>query len=139
MSNRICASLTMADIRIIQKCYLQTGSILNTFVHLIIIIEPPHMTLQPIYPILHCPLTLAKLWACPFCTILFPPLPLSVSCCFCVRCKILSARPSERGNMAISLQSAILFAIVRFGSSAIGAAVLCGDQPCLIQTRAGCR
>ena len=54
----------------------------------IIIINPltarvdgaPQMILQPgfsIFPVLHCPLGLAELQACPFPDVVFPPLPLS--------------------------------------------------------------
>ena len=55
---------------------------------IIIIINPltarvvgvPQMILQPvfsIFPVLHCPLGLAELQACPFPDVVFPPLPLS--------------------------------------------------------------
>ena len=40
----------------------------------------PHMISQPvssIFPVLHCPLGLAELQACPFPNVVFPPLPLS--------------------------------------------------------------
>ena len=39
------------------------------------------MILQPVFsiffPVLHCPLGLAELQACPFSDVIFPPLPLS--------------------------------------------------------------
>ena len=55
---------------------------------IIIIINPltaravgaPQMILQPVFsisPVLHCPLGLAELQACPFPDVAFPPLPLS--------------------------------------------------------------
>ena len=55
---------------------------------IIIIINPltarvvgaPQMILQPVFskfPVLHCPLGLAELQACPFPDVVFPPLPLS--------------------------------------------------------------
>ena len=62
---------------------------------IIIIINPltarvvgaPQMILQPFspfFPVLHCPLGLAELQACPFPDVVFPPLPLSAlsSCPF---------------------------------------------------------
>ena len=64
------------------RCYL------NILLIIIIIINPltarvvgaPQMILQPvfsIFPVLHCPLGLAELQACPFPDLVFPPLPLS--------------------------------------------------------------
>ena len=44
------------------------------------VVRAPQMILQPvfsIFPVLHCPLGLAKLQACPFLDVVFPPLPLS--------------------------------------------------------------
>ena len=52
---------------------------------IIIVINPltarvvwaPQMTLQPVFPVLHCPLGLAELQACSFPDVVFPPLLLS--------------------------------------------------------------
>ena len=44
------------------------------------VVGAPQMILQPvfsIFPVLHCPLGLAELQACPFPDVVFPPLPLS--------------------------------------------------------------
>ena len=44
------------------------------------VVGAPQMTLQPvftIFPVLHCPLGLAELQACPLPDVVFPPLPLS--------------------------------------------------------------
>ena len=44
------------------------------------VVEAPQMTLQPVFffsPVLHCPLGLAELQACPFPYVVFPPLPLT--------------------------------------------------------------
>ena len=44
------------------------------------VVGAPQMILQPvfsIFPVLHCPLRLAKLQTCPFPDVFFPPLPLS--------------------------------------------------------------
>ena len=44
------------------------------------VVGAPQMILQPvfsIFPVLHCPLGLTELQACPFPDVVFPPLPLS--------------------------------------------------------------
>ena len=44
------------------------------------VVGAPQMILQPVspfFPVLHCPLGLADLQACPFPDVVFPPLPLS--------------------------------------------------------------
>ena len=44
------------------------------------VVGAPQMILQPVFSIflvLHCPLGLAELQACPFPNVVFPPLPLS--------------------------------------------------------------
>ena len=38
---------------------------------------PQMIHLPPFFPVLHCPLGLAELQACPFLVVVFPPLPLS--------------------------------------------------------------
>ena len=78
---------------------------------IIIIINPlttrvvgaPQMILQPVFfspffPVLHCPLGLAELQACPFPDVVFPPLSLSAlsSSPFNVPGKMVLARPNER-------------------------------------------
>ena len=45
------------------------------------VVGAPQIILQPvfaIFPVLHCPLGLSELQACPFLDVVFPPLPLSV-------------------------------------------------------------
>ena len=48
--------------------------------------------------VLHCPLGLGELQACPFPDVVFPPLPLSVCLLppFTVPCKMVLAGPDER-------------------------------------------
>ena len=44
------------------------------------VVGAPQMILQPVFPffpVLHCPLGLAEIQACPFPGVVFPPLPLS--------------------------------------------------------------
>ena len=46
------------------------------------VVGAPQMILQPVFslfPVLHCPLGLAELQACPFPVVVFAPLPLSAS------------------------------------------------------------
>ena len=48
------------------------------------VVGPPQMISQPvssIFPVLHCPLGLSELRACPFPDVVFPPLPLSALQC----------------------------------------------------------
>ena len=63
---------------------------ISVLIIIIIIINPltarvvgaPQIILQPIFsifPVLHCPLGLAELQACPFPNVVFPSLPLSAS------------------------------------------------------------
>ena len=54
--------------------------------------------LPPFSPVLHCPLGLAELQACPFPNVVFPPLLLSAlsSSLFSVPCKTVLARPVEQ-------------------------------------------
>ena len=57
-----------------------------------------HNQFPPFLPLLHCPLGLAELQACPFPDVVFPLLPLSAlsSSPFTVPCKMVFARPDER-------------------------------------------
>ena len=81
------------------------------------VVEAPQMILQPvfsIFPVLHCPLGLAELKACPFPNVVFPPLPLSAlsSSPFTVPYKMILARPEERETWPYH-PSLRLFTIVR--------------------------
>ena len=51
----------------------------------------------PFSPILHCPLGLHELQACPFPDIIFPPLPLPAMSfsVFTVPCEMVLAKPDE--------------------------------------------
>ena len=52
----------------------------------------------PFFTVLHCPLGLGELQACPFPDVVFPPLPLSPCLLppFTVPCKMVLVRPDER-------------------------------------------
>ena len=89
-------------------CFIVESSLWSNVI-IIIIINPlttrvvgaPQMILQPvfsIFPVLHSPLTLAELRACPFPDVVFPPLPLSAwsSSPFHCACKMVLARPDEQ-------------------------------------------
>ena len=106
---------------------------------IIIIINPltarvvgaPQMILQPVFSIftvLHCPLGLAELQACPFPDVVFPPLPLSAlsTSPFTVPCKMVLARPDERESRSYHF-SLRLFTIVRRSS--------CGPVACWVLAR----
>ena len=73
---------------------------------IIIIINPltarvvgaPQMILQPVspfFPVLHCPLGLVELRACPFPDVVFPPLPLSALSSFPFYCGQTTVNRSE--------------------------------------------
>ena len=86
---------------------------------IIIIIDPltarvvgaPQMILQPVFSIFPCPLGLAKLQACPFPDVVFPPPPLSALSSFPFHCALQDGFGQTwwTGNMTIPLQFASLY------------------------------
>ena len=87
-----------------------------------------HSQFPPCFPVLHCPLGLDKLQACPFPDAVFTPLPLSAlsSSPFTVPWKIVSARPIEQETWPYHY-SLRLFTMVRNTS--------CGPIDCWILAR----
>ena len=87
-----------------------------------------HNQFPPFFPVLHCPLGLGELQACPFPDFVFPPLPLSAlsSPPFTVPCKMVLAKPDERETWPYHC-SLRLFTIVRRSS--------CGPIACWILAR----
>ena len=78
------------------------------------VVEAPRMILQPVFaffPVLHCPLGLCKLQACPFPDIVFPPLPLSALSSSPFRCSLQDGFGQTWWtlNMTIPLQFASLY------------------------------
>ena len=76
------------------------------------VLGAPQMILQPVFfmffPVLHCPLGLAKLQACPFPGVVFPPLPLSALSSPPLPCTLQDGFGQTwwTGNMTIPLQFA---------------------------------
>ena len=70
-----------------------------------------HNQLPPFFPVLHCPLGLAELKACPLPDVAFPPLPLSALSSSPFRCALQdgSGQTWWTGNMTIPLQFASLY------------------------------
>ena len=109
-----------------QKCpwkWWDTGSkSCNRYLIIIIIINSltarvvgaPQIILQPffsIFSVLHRPLGLAELQACPFPDVVFPPLPLSALSSSPFHCALQDGFGQTRwtGNMTIPLQFASLY------------------------------
>ena len=99
------------------------------------VVGAPQMISQPVssispwfFPVLHYPLGLGKLQACPFPDIAFPPLPLSTLSSSSFHCALQDGFGQTwwTGDMAIPLQSASLYD--RKGSS-------CGPIACCILAR----
>ena len=66
---------------------------------------------SPFFPVLHCPLGLAELQACPFPDVVFPPLPLSALSSSPFHCDLQDGFGHTwwTGNMTIPLQFASLY------------------------------
>ena len=65
----------------------------------------------PFFPVLHCPLWLGELQACPFPDVVFPPLPLSALSSFPSHCGLQDGFGQTwwTGDMTIPLQFASLY------------------------------
>ena len=111
----------------------------NSQSDIIIIIYPlttmvvwvPQMISQPvssISPVLHCPLGLGDLPACPFPDVVFPPLPLSASSSspFTVPCEMVLVRPDERETWPYHCSFRLFMSVMRSS---------CGPIACWIFAR----
>ena len=109
----------------LDNCYftLNFSSYLGAVLPLIIIIIYPLTTrslghhrwfcnhFPPFFPVLHCPLGLGELQACPFPDVVFPPLPLSALSSSLFHCALQEGLCQTwwMGDMTIPLQFASLY------------------------------
>ena len=70
-----------------------------------------HNQFPPFFPVLHCPLGLDELQACPFPDVVFPPLPLSASSSSPFHCDLQDGfgQTWRTGDMTIKLQFTSLY------------------------------